>query len=128
MITFVTQSREQLFLDLYSARMIITSMMNSKLAETLCFVVMPDHVHWLIQLRAGGKLSTVLRGVKSSSSRRINRYLNRSGPIWQDGYHDHALRRDENIRSAARYIVANPLRANLVKSVAQYPHWDAIWL
>jgi len=103
-------------------------MMNSKLAETLCFVVMPDHVHWLIQLRSGGKLSTVLRGVKSSSSRRVNRYLNRSGPIWQDGYHDHALRRDENIRAAARYIVANPLRANLVKSVSQYPHWDAIWL
>jgi len=28
----------------------------------------------------------------------------------------------------ARYIVANPLRAGLVESVRDYPHWDAIWL
>ncbi len=28
----------------------------------------------------------------------------------------------------ARNIVANPLRNGLVKSVRDYPHWDAIWL
>jgi putative transposase len=126
--TFVTVSREALFTDLLTARLVITSLKNSKGAETLCFVVMPDHVHWLLQLRPHGKLSSAIRGVKSSSARRINRYLGRSGSIWQDGYHDHALRREENIREVARYIVANPLRAGLVKSVRQYPHWDAKWL
>jgi putative transposase len=79
-------------------------------------------------LRPHGKLSSAIRGVKYASARRINRYLGRSGSIWQDGYHDHALRREENIREVARYIVANPLRAGLVKSVRQYPHWDAKWL
>jgi hypothetical protein len=28
----------------------------------------------------------------------------------------------------ARYIVANPLRAGIAHSLADYPHWDAIWL
>ena len=31
-------------------------------------------------------------------------------------------------RAAARYIVANPLRAGLVKQIGDYPLWDAIWL
>ncbi len=128
LITFVTVARETLFTDLATARLVITSMMRSKSAETLCFVVMPDHVHWLMQLQPHGELSSAIRAVKSASARRINRHLGRNGSIWQHGYHDHALRREENIRATARYIVANPLRAGLVKSVRHYPHWDAKWL
>ena len=128
LITFVTVLRETLFTDLLSARFVIKSLMKSKGAETLCFVVMPDHVHWLMQLRPHGELTSAIGGVKAASARQINRHLGRSGPIWQTGYHDHALRREENIREAARYIVANPLRAGPVKSVSQYPHWDAKWL
>lgn len=128
LITFVTLSRETLFTNLRPARLVITSLMKSKGAETLCFVVMPDHVHWLMQLRPHGELSTTVSAVKSSCARKINRHLGRSGRVWQDGYHNHALRREENIREAARYIVANPLRAGLVRSLCQYSHWDAKWL
>ena len=128
LITFVTLSRETLFTNLRPARLVITALMKSKGAETLCFVVMPDHVHWMLQLRPHGELGSAIGAVKSSSARKINHFLSRSGPVWQDGYHDHALRREENIREAARYIVANPLRAGLVSSLAQYPHWDARWL
>ena len=49
-------------------------------------------------------------------------------PVWASAYHDHAIRDDEDLRAVARYIVANPLRAGLVKSVADYPFWDAVWL
>lgn len=128
LITFVTLSRETLFTKLRPARLVITSLMKSKSAETLCFVIMPDHVHWMLQLRPHGELSSTIRTAKSSSARQINRFLSRGGPVWQNGYHDHALRREENIREAARYIVANPLRAGLVRSLSQYPHWDAKWL
>jgi putative transposase len=54
--------------------------------------------------------------------------VHRKGRIWQDGFHDHALRKEEAVIDAARYIVANPLRAGLVGSVKDYSHWDAIWL
>jgi hypothetical protein len=33
-----------------------------------------------------------------------------------------------DLQSVARYIVANPLRAGLVKHLGDYPLWDAIWL
>ena len=48
--------------------------------------------------------------------------------IWQSGFHDHALRREEDLAQLARYIVANPLRAGLAQRVGDYPHWDAAWL
>ena len=38
------------------------------------------------------------------------------------------VRRDEDLRGLARYIVANPLRAQLVQRIGDYPHWDAMWL
>jgi putative transposase len=48
--------------------------------------------------------------------------------LWQKGYHDRAIRREEDLLAVARYIVANPLRAGLVKRVGDYPLWDAVWL
>jgi len=48
--------------------------------------------------------------------------------LWQKGYFDRALRREEDLKAMARYIVANPLRAGLVEHIGQYPLWDAIWL
>jgi len=38
------------------------------------------------------------------------------------------MRKEEDLQALARYIVANPLRAGLVKRVGDYPHWDAMWL
>nr|EPB97991.1 hypothetical protein L321_00197 [Pseudomonas plecoglossicida NB2011] len=51
-----------------------------------------------------------------------------SAPVWQAGYHDRALRREEDVVMAARYIIANPLRAGLADKVGDYPHWDAVWV
>ena len=48
--------------------------------------------------------------------------------IWQRGFHDHALRAEEDIIDAARYIVANPLRAGLCQKIGDYPYWNAQWL
>ncbi len=48
--------------------------------------------------------------------------------MWQKGFHDHAIREEEDLRAVARYVVANPVRAGLVQSVRDYPHWDARWV
>ena len=50
------------------------------------------------------------------------------GAVWQPGFHDRALRKNEDLVTASRYIVANPVRAGLVEHIADYPHWDAVWL
>lgn len=96
--------------------------------RTWAFVVMPDHLHWLVELREIRPLSGVVHSVKSFSALRINSRLQRQGPVWQSGFHDHALRREENVREAARYVVMNPVRAGLVRSVREYSLWDACWI
>ena len=124
MITTVPQNRSRIFEDFYAARRLVTILREEELRgsqQTLAYVVMPDHLHWLTQLQHGS-ISNLVGRVKSLSARNVGR------AIWQDGFHDHALRREEDLLSTARYIVANPLRAGLVKHLGEYPHWDAVWL
>jgi REP element-mobilizing transposase RayT len=89
---------------------------------------MPDHIHGLLSLRGRAALPSVMNTLKGRSGHSINRLLARNGPFWQSGYHDHALRREEDRLATARYVVANPLRAGLVAHLGDYPHWDSIWL
>ena len=84
----------------------------------LAWVVMPDHLHWLFVLNHS-LISEVARRVKG---------LGCYSKVWQKGFHDHAIRKDEDIKAVARYIIANPLRAGLVENIGDYPFWDAVWL
>ena len=124
-ISTVTRSRSPVFADLHAARCLIRVLCEHQemvRAETLAFVVMPEHLHWLMRLSEGQDLSSVVRSVKAIFSRRLG------CAIWQKGFYDHAIRRDADLRAIARYIIANPLRAGLVVSIGEYPHWDAVWL
>ena len=96
--------------------------------ESLAFVVMPDHFHWLFSLSGSRSLSECIKNVKSYSARRVNDVLGSSGDVWQTGYYDRAIRQEEDLEGVARYIVANPLRAGIVSSVKEYALWDAKWL
>jgi REP element-mobilizing transposase RayT len=96
--------------------------------KTLAFVVMPDHLHWLFQLIGDRSLTTSVNTVKSYSTRRINVIVKRQGRLWQKGFYDRAIRKEEDLVSVARYIVANPVRAGFVKSIRLYSLWDATWL
>ncbi len=125
LVTAVTAAREPVFSSFSAARLAVRCFHDkdvARQAQTWAFVVMPDHIHWLLQIEEAGDLSVAARLYKT----KVSMHLGQS--VWQRGFHDHALRDDEDIRSIARYIVANPLRAGLVKSVGDYPHWDALWL
>ena len=97
-------------------------------AHMLAWVLMPDHAHWLIQLGEKRSLSTIVGRIKAASARMANRVLKRQGPLWDRAFYDHALRADEDLRQAARYVIANPIRAGLVKRAGDYPFWNAVWM
>ena len=125
LLTMVCVDRAPAFADFRAARCVIRAMHEPSVAsvvETLAFVVMPDHVHWLVQLNDGVRLGEVVRRFKARVS------LGLGSSVWQRGFHDHALRKDEDLAGVARYVVANPVRAGLVRRVGDYPHWDAVWL
>jgi len=76
----------------------------------------------LIELKAV-TLGTLMRRFKSRCSLALHKAGVKHEPIWQNGYQDRALRREEHVVRVARYIVANPLRAGLVKRVGDYAVW-----
>ena len=130
LLTTTVHNRQPLFRDFGLGRLLVAELRAAHeqgWVSSLAWVVMPDHLHWLVRLE-GRSLDELMRRIKSNSGRLINRHLGRQVPLWQGGYHDRALRRDEDLRVAARYVVANPLRAGLVERVGDYPLWDAIWL
>ncbi len=125
LITVVTNSRAKIFTSHEMAAVAARCFYDATIvlhAETLAFVVMPDHIHWLMQLRETALLSETIRRYKAKVSLLLGRR------IWQQGFHDHALRAEENVAGIARYLVANPLRSGLCKKIGDYPYWNAIWL
>ena len=129
-LTFTVSKREPL-LSFETAPILARLLYKNAIVKDhtlLCWVIMPDHVHLLIQLGHKESLSTFVANLKGQSSRQINQALQRSGPFWQDGFYDHALRSEDDCKAFARYIVANPIRAGLVTSVRNYAFWHSAWL
>jgi REP element-mobilizing transposase RayT len=130
LVTTVTRERLPIFVDWHCATACARELHRTRsegIAGTLAWVVMPDHVHWLFELRTGD-LAGVLRRFKGRAARSINVVRGMDGPVWQRSYHDHAVRREEDCRTLARYVVSNPVRAGICESVGEYPFWDAVWL
>jgi len=123
-LTLVTQNRAPLFGNLQAGRKLVRELMRLQadgITETICYVIMPDHLHWLMELHAGS-LAEAVKLLKGRTAHALGR------ATWQTNYHDHAIRQDEDLRKVARYIVANPLRAGLAEQIGDYPLWDAMWL
>ncbi len=72
------------------------------------FVVMPNHIHALVQTGLGIKhLGNQWQRV---SAHKINKALGREGAVWQEEPFDHVVRNEELLRKCQRYIHNNPAR------------------
>ena len=130
LITLVTNERVPWFTKFDLACIMCRCLSLSSVVtdmKILCWVVMPDHVHFLVELHQDD-LSSVIRRMKAGSATRLNRQIGRKGRFWQPGFHDRCLRHEDNIKDVARYIIGNPLRSKLCRKYGDYPFWDAVWL
>ena len=87
--------------------------------DVLAYCFMPDHLHLLVQARDDGSFLRFMKGFKQISGYRYRRSAMQ--PLWQKGYYDHVLRREEDVNQVAEYIMHNPVRAGLVDSPDRYP-------
>jgi len=130
LITTNTHERVPIFSHFHLGRLVVWQFRLAQyqgLANSLAWVIMPDHFHWLLELKKGS-LADLMCQVKSKSTRTVNGVSGRKGRLWQESFHDRALRKDDDLVKMARYVVANPLRAGLVERIGDYPLWDAIWV
>src|SRR6266700_2591297 len=77
------------------------------------FVVMPNHVHVLVQPKSGNSLSGILHSWKSFSAHAIKRSLKQQGSVWMEESHDRIVRDWNALTNYRAYIASNPEKANL---------------
>ena len=74
------------------------------------YVIMPNHVHLLLQIHSDSNgrsmiaptISTVVRLMKGTVSKQAG------FAIWQKGFYDHVIRNDNDYRDIWNYIEGNP--------------------
>jgi len=124
-ITAITNRRRPLFYDSASASVVVRELEAASNCgiEPLAWVLMPDHLHIVLQL-SHGALCRAMQAFKS----RTARAQGAAGPIWQAGFYDHCIRNHEDLLRQARYVIENPLRRGLVARREDYPYWWCRWI
>src|SRR5581483_9833157 len=88
--------------------------------ELLAYVVMPDHVHALVQGTSDD--SDAVRFVQRAKQRPGFEYKRATGrQLWLPSFYDRIVRRGDDAREIAAYIYANPERAGLVSADEEWP-------
>jgi putative transposase len=121
-LTFCTRSRQSAFLDDATVEQTLVQIRRTARDEgfaIIAYCLMPDHMHLLVEGTTDG--ANLRRFVKSSKQRSGAAFaLRRGGPLWQEGYYDRVLRADADLKAIARYIIENPVRAQLVPHASEY--------
>jgi len=89
------------------------------------WVVMPNHVHLVIEPRGEHGLSDILHSLKSYTASEANRILARNGAFWQHESYERLLRNQDEFDRCVQYVQQNPVRAQLVSEPAQYAYGRA---
>ena len=80
---------------------------------------MPDHLHLVVEgTDHGSDLKAFVSSFKQRSGFEHSRRT--KAALWQMGYHDRVLRRDEHLIKAISYVLNNPVRAGLVARPEDY--------
>lgn len=94
--------------------------------ELLAWVVMPNHVHVLAEMREGWPLAKLVYSWKTWTAKRANEILGRSGTFWFREYHDRYIRDATHLANAKRYIEENAMKAGLCAAREDW-RWGNAW-
>ena len=85
------------------------------------YLFMPDHVHLIV---SGNRKDSNVKKSIELFKQKTGYWLSQNLPKfkWQKDYYDHIIRNDEDIQNQIRYILNNPVRANLKDDWKEYPY------
>lgn len=84
------------------------------------WVVMPNHVHALVQPLPGFALEEILHSWKSFTANRANALLGSRGVFWQHESYDHWVRDEAELAQCKHYIEQNPVKARLCTKPSEW--------
>ena len=117
--------RRRVFLDRGDARAFLRQL-NRAVAtleldvHALC--LMPNHYHLVVE-SPRETLSRALHRVNGVYAEEFNAKYGRSGHLWGDRFALWQIRDDEHLHAACAYVLANPVRAGLCETAADWP-WN----
>jgi len=96
------------------------------LYDLFAYCVMSNHVHVLVQPKQIAEeefvpLEKITHSIKSYSSGKANKILNRQGQFWEHESFDHYCRSEYEEKEISKYILNNPVKAGLLEHSAEWP-------
>jgi putative transposase len=91
------------------------------------YVVMPEHVHLLVNEPAHGTIADLMRNLKrrvSDQARKEHQRITGGDPFWMSRYFDHNVRNHAGFVTQLRYIHRNPVKRGLCRSPDEWP-WSS---
>ena len=89
------------------------------------WVVMPNHIHYLLTRFETIGLAELMQSFKSLTSHKANNLVRRKGQFWMPDYFDPYIRNAEHFAKTVRYIENNPVKARLCKHPQDWPFSSA---
>ena len=96
---------------------------NGKFYLLIAAVVMPDHVHLLIQPTDDYDLSRICKGIKGVAARLLNQHRGTRGKVWQEESWDRIMRNQSELDEKLEYMLNNPVKKELVVDGWLYGGW-----
>jgi putative transposase len=91
--------------------------------ERIAVIVMPDHVHLLLNPKKPYALDRNMKGVKGVTAHQINALRKSAGPVWEHESYDRIVRNRTELLRFFNYILLNSLKKGLCEDPWQYPYW-----
>lgn len=88
----------------------------------LSWVIMPNHVHVMLEQIAGHRLADIVHSWKSFTAHAINKARGSNGRVWSPEYFDRYVRDECHYANAKYYIENNPVKAGLVGRPEDWPY------
>ena len=110
--------------DFQSFTDLLAQMAKAYQVEIFAWCFMSNHYHLVVKPERAEQLSKGMHWFQSTHVRRYHRHYGSSGHLWQGRYRSHPIEGDEHLLAVVRYVEANPVRANMVKSAVVWP-WSS---
>ncbi len=122
-ITTVIKDRRPIFKDELSCELILNIITYHRFRcnyNIKAFVIMPDHIHIIIQPKGKDDISDIMKKLKGSFSRYYNKINKTSGTIFQKGFYDNVIRTEKQLHETIDYIHYNPVKNGMVLEAKDY--------
>ena len=122
-LTMCTFERRRYFASRVSIDIVFRQLLRTsatRTVEIIAYCFMPDHFHALVAgTSEGSNLHQFFQRFRQQSG--FHHQSATGERLWQDGYFDRSLRKEDDTFDVVSYILANPVRAGLVQSPDDYP-------